>query len=195
MDLFLAIYQGTGLALATGVRPFLPPLLAGALARADAGINFSGTDFSFLESIPFLAVMLALTALVTTVGRQAQASALVRVLGAAAIALGALEFAGSLAEESYAGGPGLVAGAAVALLGFLAAVTFFEGARARLATRGESGSASLLTLIADAASVVLAAIAVFVGPLSYLPLAFCVWLLAAQRRRAGRKYEGLRVLR
>jgi hypothetical protein len=195
MDLFLAISQGTGLALATGVRPFLPPLLAGALARADAGINFSGTDFSFLESIPFLAVMLALTALVTTVGRQAQASALVRVLGAAAIALGALEFAGSLAEESYAGGPGLVAGAAVALLGFLAAVTFFEGARARLATRGESGSASLLTLIADAASVVLAAIAVFVGPLSYLPLAFCVWLLAAQRRRAGRKYEGLRVLR
>lgn len=195
MDLFLAISQGTGLALATGVRPFLPPLLAGALARADAGVDFSGTDFSFLESIPFLAVMLALTALVTTVGRQTQASALVRVLGAAAIALGALEFAGSLAEESYAGGPGLVAGAAIALLGFLAAVTFFEGTRARLAARGESGSASLLTVIADAASVVLAAIAVFVGPLSYLPLAFCVWLLTAQRRRAARKYEGLRVLR
>jgi hypothetical protein len=195
MDLFLAISQGTGLALATGVRPFLPPLLAGALARADAGVDFSGTDFSFLESIPFLAVMLALTALVTTAGRQVQASALVRVLGAAAIALGALEFAGSLAQESYAGGPGLVAGAAIALLGFLATVTFFEGTRARLAARGESGSASLLTLIADAASVVLAAIAVFVGPLSFLPLAFCVWLLAAQRRRAARKYEGLRVLR
>ena len=195
MDLFLAISQGTGLALATGVRPFLPPLLAGALARADAGVDFSGTDFSFLESIPFLAVMLALTALVTTAGRQVQASALVRVLGAAAIGLGALEFAGSLAEESYAGGPGLVAGAAIALLGFLATVTFVEGTRARLAARGESGSASLLTLIADAASMVLAAIAVFVGPLSYLPLAFCVWLLAAQRRRAARKYEGLRVLR
>jgi len=195
MDLFLAISQGTGLALATGVRPFLPPLLAGALARADAGVDFSGTDFSFLESIPFLAVMLALTALVTTAGRQVQASALVRVLGAAAIGLGALEFAGSLAQESYAGGPGLVAGGAIALLGFLATVTFFEGTRARLAARGESGSASLLTLIADAASMVLAAIAVFVGPLSYLPLAFCVWLLAAQRRRAARKYEGLRVLR
>jgi hypothetical protein len=195
MDLFLAISQGTGLALAIGVRPFLPPLLAGALARADAGVDFSGTDFSFLESIPFLAAMLALTAIATTLGRQVQFSALVRVLGAAAIALGALEFAGSLAEESYAGGPGLVAGAAIALLGFLAAAAFFQGARGRLAARGESGSVSFLTLIADAASLVLAAIAVFVGPLSYLPLAFCVWLLMAQRRRAARKYEGLRVLR
>jgi hypothetical protein len=195
MDLFLAISQGTGLALAIGVRPFLPPLLAGALARADAGVDFSGTDFSFLESIPFLAAMLALTAIATTLGRQVQFSALVRVLGAAAVALGALEFAGSLAEESYAGGPGLVAGAAIALLGFLAAAAFFEGARGRLAARGESGSLSFLTLIADAASLALAAIAVFVGPLSYLPLAFCVWLLMAQRRRAARKYEGLRVLR
>jgi hypothetical protein len=195
MDLFLAISQGTGLALAIGVRPFLPPLLAGVLARADAGVDFSGTDFSFLESIPFLAAMLALTTLATTLGRQVQFSALVRVLGAAAIALGALEFAGSLAEESYAGGPGLVAGAAIALLGFLAAAAFFEGARGRLAARGESGSLSFLTLIADAASLALAAIAVFVGPLSYLPLAFCVWLLMAQRRRAARKYEGLRVLR
>jgi hypothetical protein len=195
MDLFLAISQGTGLALAIGVRPFLPPLLAGVLARADAGVDFSGTDFSFLESIPFLAAMLALTAIATTLGRQVQFSALVRVLGAAAVALGALEFAGSLAEESYAGGPGLVAGAAIALLGFLAAAAFFQGARGRLAARGESGSLSFLTLIADAASLALAAIAVFVGPLSYLPLAFCVWLLMAQRRRAARKYEGLRVLR
>jgi hypothetical protein len=195
MDLFLAISQGTGLALAIGVRPFLPPLLAGALARADAGVDFSGTDFSFLESIPFLAAMLALTAIATTLGRQVQFSALVRVLGAAAVALGALEFAGSLAEESYAGGPGLLAGAAIALLGFLAAAAFFQGARGRLAARGESGSLSFLTLIADAASLALAAIAVFVGPLSYLPLAFCVWLLMAQRRRAARKYEGLRVLR
>jgi Domain of unknown function (DUF4126) len=194
MDLFLAITQGTGLALATGVRPFLPPLLAGALARADAGVDFSGTDFSFLESIPFLAVMLALTALATVVGRREQMSSILRLLGAAAIALGALEFAGSLAEEGYAGGPGLVAGAAVALLGFLAAASFFEGARARLAARGE-GSASTLSLIADSTSLLLAAAAVFVGPLSLLALAFCIWLLTAQRRRAARKYEGLRVLR
>ena len=40
MDLFLAISQGIGLSLATGVRPFLPPLLVGALARADVGVDF-----------------------------------------------------------------------------------------------------------------------------------------------------------
>ena len=49
MSLFLDIGQGAGLAGATGVRPFLPPLLAGALAREDAGIDFDGTDWSFLE--------------------------------------------------------------------------------------------------------------------------------------------------
>ena len=47
--LFLVICQGIGLATAAGVRPFLPALLAGALAGADSGLDFDGTDFSFLE--------------------------------------------------------------------------------------------------------------------------------------------------
>ena len=36
--------QGIGLALAVGLRPFLPALLAGALARGDVGVDFDGTD-------------------------------------------------------------------------------------------------------------------------------------------------------
>ena len=52
--------QGAGLASATGVRPYLPPLLAGALARGDIGIDFDGTDFGFLESTAFLAAVLVL---------------------------------------------------------------------------------------------------------------------------------------
>ena len=40
MSLFLDIGKGAGLASASGVRPFLPPLLAGALARGNIGINF-----------------------------------------------------------------------------------------------------------------------------------------------------------
>ena len=44
MSLFLDIGTGAGLATASGVRPYLPPLLAGALARGDVAIDFEGTD-------------------------------------------------------------------------------------------------------------------------------------------------------
>src|SRR5436190_1457804 len=55
--LFLVICQGIGLAAAVGIRPFLPALVAGALAAGDAGIDFDGTDFAFLEQAWFLALM------------------------------------------------------------------------------------------------------------------------------------------
>ena len=54
MDFLLDLLQGVGLAAAIGIRPFLPVLLAGALASADLGIDFDGTDFAFLEGWPFL---------------------------------------------------------------------------------------------------------------------------------------------
>jgi hypothetical protein len=195
MDLFLAISQGTGLALATGVRPFLPPLLAGALARADAAIDFSGSDYSFLESLPFLAVLLAIAVLGTLADRLPERRAVALGLAVVAVALGALEFAGSLAGEGHRAGLGLIAGAVCAVLGYLAASTFIGGAMSRLRTRGEARSASYLNLYADFGALVVALLAILLPPVSYVPLAFCAWLLLAQRRRAGRKYEGLRVLR
>src|SRR3954454_6320439 len=60
MSLPLDIGQGAGISGATGVRPFLPALAVGALAKADAGIDFDGTDYSFLESPAFLFVVLLL---------------------------------------------------------------------------------------------------------------------------------------
>src|ERR687895_1499047 len=60
MSVFLDTTTGIGLSGATGVRPYLPPLLAGALARGDTGIDFDGTDWSFLESPGFLVAVLAL---------------------------------------------------------------------------------------------------------------------------------------
>ena len=41
MSVFMDTTTGMGLAGATGVRPYLPPLLAGALARGDTGIDFA----------------------------------------------------------------------------------------------------------------------------------------------------------
>ena len=60
MDYLLDLLQGLGIAAAIGIRPFLPTLLVGALAAADLGINFEGTDFAFLEQTGFLlAVVIA----------------------------------------------------------------------------------------------------------------------------------------
>jgi len=49
MQLLLDILQGAGVATATGIRPFLPALAVGALASADLGVDFDGTDYAFLE--------------------------------------------------------------------------------------------------------------------------------------------------
>jgi len=59
VDLFLAISQGIGTSLATGLRSFLPPLLVCVLARGDIAVDFDGTDYEFLESVPFLVGLLA----------------------------------------------------------------------------------------------------------------------------------------
>src|SRR3712207_7188958 len=63
MDFLFDLLQGAGLAAAIGIRPFLPVLLAGALAAADLGLNFEGTSFAFLESWPFLLAVLVLVAI------------------------------------------------------------------------------------------------------------------------------------
>src|ERR1700740_2395925 len=54
VHLVLDIFQGVGIAVAVGIRPFLPALLVGALAAGDVQIDFKGTDFSFLQGTPFL---------------------------------------------------------------------------------------------------------------------------------------------
>ncbi len=60
MEFVLDLLQGAGIAAAIGIRPFLPVLLVGALASADLGIDFDGTDFAFLEEWPFLLAVLVL---------------------------------------------------------------------------------------------------------------------------------------
>jgi len=74
VDLALAIAQGIGLALACGIRPFLPALLAGALASANLGVNFSGTDFAFLERSWFLLAVVVLLVVVAVLERRRGAS-------------------------------------------------------------------------------------------------------------------------
>ena len=89
------LLQGAGIAAAIGIRPFLPVLLVGALAAANLGIDFDGTDFAFLEQAPALAIVLVMLALATFAVRRSGPDAPERppyvwVFAAIAIVLGAL---------------------------------------------------------------------------------------------------------
>jgi hypothetical protein len=192
MSVFLDTTTGMGLAGATGVRPYLPPLLAGVLARGDTGIDFDGTDWSFLESTGFLAAVVVV-GLVAYLAERSEANrrSVELLSGVVGVVLGAMLFAGALADGGSESWPGLVGGVICAALGWRAVGGLVERARGRL----EGGAAALLTAYADAAALVLAAIAVFVPPLSILAILGFVVLLVGGRRREGEKYAGLRVLR
>jgi hypothetical protein len=193
MDFAFDLLQGAGLAAAIGIRPFLPVLLAGALASADIGLDFDGTSFAPLESWPFLLAVLVLViavdfAMRRGVGERRQVAA---ALGATAVALGALEAAGSLADHDHPILPGLVVGAAAAALGFLAARSLFT----RVARRLDAEAAGALPLYAEGSALAAAGLSILFPPLAVLIIAGLAWLLAGGRRREGEKYAGLRILR
>jgi hypothetical protein len=203
MSLFLDIGTGAGLASATGVRPYLPPLLAGGLARGDIGIDFDGTDLSWLESTAFLAGVLALGVIGFLVERSAANRASPDIGGRAGrgpaeifagfvgLALGTLLFAGTLYDNGQPTWIGLVFGPLCVALGWLAVGGLVERVRGRLAP----AQAALVTAYADGAALILAAIAIFVPPLAFLAIPGFVVLLLGGRRREGEKYAGLRILR
>jgi hypothetical protein len=203
MSLFLDIGTGAGLASATGIRPYVPPLLAGGLARGDIGIDFDGTDLHFLESTAFLAAVVVVGVIAYFVERSAANRASPNIdgrlgRGAAEImsgliglALGTLLFAGALYDTGQPHWIGFVFGPLCAALAWVAVGGLVERVRARL----EPDQAALVTAYADLAALLLAAIAIFVPPLAYLAIPGFVVLLLGGRRREGEKYAGLRILR
>jgi hypothetical protein len=109
-----------------------------------------------------------------------------------AVAGGAVLFGWSLTQEDHPAWPGWLVGGVAALFAFFVIGGVAAGARARIADRGSPGS--LVGMVALAA-LALAGLSLVISPIS-LPAALAlIWLAAARRRRAQRKYEGLRVLR
>jgi Na+-translocating ferredoxin:NAD+ oxidoreductase RnfA subunit len=196
MHYVLDLLQGLGIAAGIGIRPFLPTLLVGALAAANLGVDFGGTDFSFLEKPAFLIVIVVLVAVLGVVERRrgpelGAARVGMYVLAAVAAVLGALLASGSIADRSATWWPGIVVGAAGALLGFAAARSLFSRVRARL----DPEAAAALPLYGEAAALAAAGFSVLLPPLALLVVGGLAWLLAGGRRRAGEKYAGLRILR
>jgi uncharacterized membrane protein len=186
------IGTGAGLAGAVGVRPFLPPLLTGALARGDVGIDFDGTDWSFLESPAFLFVVLLLAVAWYIADRSGANQAVMARAGLLlSVILGALLFAGALAAGGHSALPGLVAGVACAALAYVAVYSLLSRAARRL----DPEAARFLILYADGAALLLAAVAIFLPPVSFLALIAFALVLLRGRAAADRKYAGLRILR
>lgn len=211
------IGQGAGLSGASGVRPFLPTLLAGALSREDAGVDFDRTSFEFLEEPAFLLVVLALALGAYALDRRRQSGEQVKAAGrpgdpraslaggrrapelreavmlALGVGLGALLFAGSLAEGDNPSWPGILAGIVCAGLGWYALASLFARARRRLS--GSSGALTLLGVYADAIALGLAGLSILFPPLAFVALVVFLGLIVRSRGEGAQKFEGLRILR
>ena len=196
MHLVFDIFQGLGVAAAVGIRPFLPALVVGALAAGDVQIDFAHTDFSFLQGAPFLLAMVVGAIMLALAERRLSREQLSRgpaalTLGAVAVVLGALLFAGSLAQDHYATWPGIVGGVICAAVGVLATQPLLARVRARL----DQESAAALPLFVELGALVAAALSVLLPPVGLILLGLLLWLLIAGRGRGERKYAGLRILR
>ncbi len=202
---------GAGLAVACGLRPFLPALLAGALASGGAlGISFGHGSFHFLQSSWWLLavalalvlayvlqLLLGLTPVAVGVERSARADGrgadpLAATLSGLAYGTGALLFAGTLAAHGDAWWPGVLGGLAAAALAQRAVGPVIARARERLPDRA---AREALSVYLDAASLVLAALVALLHPLGYVAVALLAWFAWRGRARSQEKYAGLRILR
>jgi hypothetical protein len=191
MTALLALLQGAGCGAAIGVRPFLPALLIGALATADAGVDFDGTSFEFLESTGFLLALVILTGVVTFVRRLFESGPGASALQGIAIGLAAVEGAGMFDDVSDSWWPGLIVGGLAGLLG-LAASSDLLG---RVGKRLDPEAAAALFLYAEGFALLLAGVSLAFPPLGLAGALLLAWLLVGGRRREGEKFAGLRSLR
>jgi Domain of unknown function (DUF4126) len=191
VKLLLDILQGMGVSAATGVRPFLPTLLVGALAADDLGVDFDHTDFAFLER-PWWLLAIAVALVVTTLARtRFEVPAGMAALDGIGLGLGALLFAGTLADHRSTWWPGIIGGILCAFIAQQGVRSLMTRTRARL----DAAAAGALFLYAEATALVTAGLSVLIPPVSVLFIAFFTWLRLGGRRREGEKYAGLRILR
>lgn len=125
----------------------------------------------------------------TFAGASGRRGAVGALLAIAAAAGGAILFGASLAAHDHASWPGWFGGIVLGVLSFGVVSAVVAGAQAR--ARG----ASSIGMIVAGFAIVLAVLSLIVKPVGLVALGALLWLASARRRRAQRKYEGLRVLR
>ena len=198
---FFYIGLGLGLAAACGLRPYLPALLAGALASSNAlGVEFGVTghaSYRFLDAgwwlLAVTVTLIGLYGLQLRLGAERFEALVGGAVAAESVAVGALLFAGTLAAHHDASWPGLIGGAGAAGLSWAATNPVIVRARKRLPDRA---AREAVTVYLDAASLLAAALVALLHPLGYVAVALLAWLLWRGRARGGdERYAGLRVLR
>ena len=187
LTLALDILTAIGLGAACGMRPFIPALVAGAFAAANATIDFDHTGYAFLEAPGCLLAMAAALVIALLAARFVPEYG----LWVASLVLGGLLGAGTLTDHHHSAAIGWVLGVLCAVLAAAAARDLLSRVRARL----DAQAAGALPLYAEGAALITAAAAVLAPPLSILVIGFLAWLLRGGRRRSGEKFAGLRVLR
>jgi hypothetical protein len=143
-------------------------------------------DF-FLAICQGLGVALALGALVGVIGARFWTLNVTAAIGAIA---GALDAAWSVSIDDQP----VVCGVVVGLIGGWLGATVIFGLVSGAAQRAGGGFASP-GFIVWIAALALAGISILLPPISIVALFGLGWLAVARRRRADRKYEGLRSLR
>jgi hypothetical protein len=108
-----------------------------------------------------------------------------------AAAAGAAVFAIALAAGDHPAWPGVVGGIILGALAFAVTSGIVAGAFARA---GE-GTLPTISAVIIGFAVLLAVLSLLVPPVAIAALAAIVFLAVVRRRRAARKYAGLRILR
>jgi hypothetical protein len=215
VHLLFDIFQGIGIAAAAGIRPFLPGVVASALALAKLQIHFDRprlhiirqpgggligvrhSPFHFLQQAPCL-IILAVLALgligveASARGKDVDTGPGSWLSAACGAAVGALVFAGVLSHSGDAWWPGIIGGIVCAGVGFVCFRPFLVRLRGRL----DAEAASLgVPLVAEGAAGLIAALSALLPPFGVVALValLVVWYLG--RSREDQKYAGLRILR
>jgi len=134
-----------------------------------------------------LGIALAVGALAGATGPQGGTSAVLEWL-AAAVGAAAAALSMSIDDRSILGG------IAVGAVGGWLAARVISSIVFGAAKRAESGFGGI-GLVVSLAALALAGLSILLPPVSLVALLALAWLAIARRRRAQRKYEGLRILK
>jgi hypothetical protein len=191
METLLAAGTGAGLSSIAGVRAYLPLALVGLFARL--GLFELPAPFNLLDEWPLIGALFVLALLESGLDKiPAFDPILDFVQTPVRIIAGAVLFSAALGAELGAGAiPELAVGAGIASL--VAILKAILRPSVKVSTAGVS--ASFLSLFEDVVALLGGVVAVLVPLVPLVLVAFLLFFFFRVRRRRGRRYGGLRILR